>query len=244
MPDPAVREQATAELLDAWPWDLGGAIIGGYAVAAYGAPRYSDDLDIVVPVAALEPLVGWLEDDNKFDKEQVPADLMQNYAGKVGRWARGELTVDLLPGVVRDREAQVDIPESWITRDPRRVRLVLLDASTRAEVPVVRPEAFWALKLQAGRPRDLGDLLSIQDEPMDTEEVQELFASLWCDTLTSKLHRVVASLDNDNVYHDTLSQRARGSPNRQENQRDWTAFKRNVRACIPSGLLDEESEGT
>ena len=49
--DPVAREKKVLCLLDAWPWELGGVLIGGYAIAAYGGLRYSDDVDIVVPNA-------------------------------------------------------------------------------------------------------------------------------------------------------------------------------------------------
>lgn len=234
MSDPSDREAAGVELLDAWPWQHGGALIGGYAVAAYGAPRYSDDLDIVVPTDALEPLVTWLTAERDFKELQVPPDLMQNYAGKVGRWANDELTVDLLPGVVRDREAQIDIPERWITRDPIRERLVLIETSTRNAVPVVRKEAFWALKLQAGRVRDLGDLLSIGARGTDLGQVRELFQNMMCDTLAAKLAKVQAALEHDKTYRDTLSQRLLGSPSLPKNRDAWEHLKANVAACIPT----------
>lgn len=54
--DPADRERKVLSLLDAWPWELGGVLIGGYAITAYGKPRYSDDVDIVIPNVALEKL--------------------------------------------------------------------------------------------------------------------------------------------------------------------------------------------
>ncbi|MHB1708063.1 MAG: hypothetical protein ACYCT2_01115 [Thermoplasmataceae archaeon] len=54
--DPVNRERKVLGLLDAWPWELGGVLIGGYAIAAYGRPRYSDDVDIVIPKAALGKL--------------------------------------------------------------------------------------------------------------------------------------------------------------------------------------------
>ncbi len=84
--DPTIREKAVASLLDEWPWDLGGVIIGGYVSAAYGKPRYSNDIDVVIPVDALQPLLTWLQArDPPFTIEQMPTDLEQNYAGKIAR---------------------------------------------------------------------------------------------------------------------------------------------------------------
>lgn len=232
MVDPAAREREVAELLDAWPWDHGGVVIGGYAISAYGKPRYSDDLDVLIPVEAFEPLDAWL-DDRGFDADEVPDDLPQNYAGQVARYRLGDVTVDLLPGVVRDREAQVDVPEAWLSQDPREMRLFLLDASTESEVPVARPEALWVLKLQSGRPQDLADLFAIRDEDVDLGEVRGLFEDLWCATLSDKLDQVAERLEDSKLYRDTLSRLALGSPRDEDNRKEWTAFQEQVRTAIP-----------
>lgn len=55
-----LRERKALDLLDSWPWNFGGVLIGGYAIAAYGRPRYSDDVDIVVPVATHDKLKAFI----------------------------------------------------------------------------------------------------------------------------------------------------------------------------------------
>ena len=82
--DPTAREKVAAALLDRWPWHLGGVMIGGYVSAAYGNPRYSNDMDVVVPVDALAKVIDWLKQQG-FDIVQMPPDLEQNYAGKIAR---------------------------------------------------------------------------------------------------------------------------------------------------------------
>lgn len=57
--DEAAREREVADLLDRWPWERGGVIIGGYAIAAFGAPRYSTDIDVVVSVDAFPTVDPW-----------------------------------------------------------------------------------------------------------------------------------------------------------------------------------------
>lgn len=47
----------------------------------------------------------------KFTRNDLPPDLEQNYAGKAFRYEHAGVTIDLLPGVVRNREADVDVPE-------------------------------------------------------------------------------------------------------------------------------------
>lgn len=233
MPDPAERERAVAGLLDAWPWHLGGVVIGGYAVAAYGAPRYSDDVDIVVPISALAPLEDWLKGEG-FESERAPDDLVQNYAGRLGRWRQGDITLDVIPGVVRDREARVDVPEKWVAKDPLRVRLLLMETSTRTEIPVARPEAFWVLKLQAGRLRDLADLFAVHEVTVDLEEVRGLFQSLWCESLGAKLQKVQEKLTQERLYADSLSRLARGSPHLAANRKAWEVFRKMVASAVPS----------
>ncbi len=232
MIDRAGRERCVVELLDNWPWEWGGVIIGGYAVAAYGSPRYSNDLDVVIPVAILRPLVEWLTTQG-FATRKVPVDIVQNYQGKIARLERDPITVDLLPGAVRDREAKVDIPEAWITKSPTKLRLVLRNSSTRNEIPIVRPEAFTALKLQAGRVQDLSDLFAMRNTPVNGKTVSNLFEKTWCDTLKAKLTAVLQKLEVPKTCHDTLSRLSLGSPDSLANQREWENFVRKIRAMIP-----------
>jgi len=232
MIDRTARERRVAELLDHWPWEWGGVVIGGYAVAAYGSPRYSNDLDVVIPVTTLRPLTEWLAQQG-FDAQKVPENLVQNYLGRIARLERDSLIVDLLPGAVRDREAQVDIPEAWITKSPVKLRLILLNSSTRNEIPVVRPEAFTALKLQAGRQQDLSDLFAIRNTPINSKEIHNLFENMWCDTLEAKLVGVLEKLEYPKTFHDTRSRLSLGSPDSLANQREWEKYVRKIRAMIP-----------
>ena len=47
--DPDVRELEAARFLDSLPWETGALLIGGYAISAYGPPRSSVDVDLVLP---------------------------------------------------------------------------------------------------------------------------------------------------------------------------------------------------
>ena len=67
MTDQATRESAVIALLEEWPWKLGPTVIGGYAIAAYGAPRYSDDVDFVIPEDARGASEAWLRENGLED---------------------------------------------------------------------------------------------------------------------------------------------------------------------------------
>jgi hypothetical protein len=217
------REQVVLSLLDRWPWDLGGVIIGGYAVLAYGPPRYSNDIDIVIPKSAAPPVRSWLKTEGlKLTKHSIPNP--ENYDGQVERYKSSPITLDLLADVVRDREARVDIPESWISKGARKAKLVTLSGRTTIEVPIARPEALWALKLQAGRPRDISDLFAIVDTPFNVLEVEALFHSLLSKSLVTKLHSVRSKLSDRRMFVDSLSRRQLGKPSNPENIRKWQRF--------------------
>lgn len=231
MTDLDSRERSVLSLLDRWPWYLGGVIIGGYAVIAYGPPRYSSDVDIVIPKTAVPTVRAWLKNDGlKLTKHSRPNP--QNFAGEVERYRSAPITLDLLADAVRDRDARVDIPERWISMGARRMKLLTLSGRTTVEVPVSRPEALWALKLQAGRPRDLSDLFAISDEPFDHVEVRSLFEGLKTNSLITKLHSVRHRLEDPKIFVDSLSRRGLGKPSDRENIRKWNRFVSTVDSII------------
>ena len=234
------RERAVLSLMDRWPWDLGGVVIGGYAVIAYGPPRYSDDVDVVLPKASAVLTRAWLKSQElKLLKHSVPNP--QNFEGQVERYKSSDITLDLHVDAVRDRDAKVDVPEDWISKNARRMKLETLSGRTEVNVPIARPEAIWALKLQAGRPRDIGDLFAISETPFDSEEVTSLFRHLRAETLIAKLHSVQSKLKERKMFVDSLSRRQLGSPRDKENIRRWSRFVSTVDRIVMPLDVDRES---
>lgn len=86
-----------------------------------------------------------------------------------------EISVDLLVGYVRDRDARVDIPESWVSQRSN-VRFLRIKTGVTPVIPVARPEAIWALKLQAGRSQDITDLFAIYGTNLNREKSLNSFA--------------------------------------------------------------------
>lgn len=231
MTDLDAREQIVLSLLGRWPWDLGGVIIGGYAIIAYGPPRYSNDVDIVIPKQAALSVRTWLKTEGlKLTKHSIPNP--QNFDGQVERYTSSAITLDLLTDAVRDRDARVDIPENWISKGAIWAKLVTLSGRTTMEVPIARPEALWALKLQAGRPRDISDLFAIADTPFDVVEVASLFQGLISKPLVAKLHSVRSMVRARKMYVDSLSRRQLGAPSDPGNIRKWERFVSTVDRII------------
>ncbi len=141
----------------------------------------------------------WLV-NHDFEKESGSVPNPQNYTGRVFRYVNDIVTVDVLAGAVRDGDAQVDIPAHWILKNKNNKRLVLLSGRTTNNIPVVRLDALWALRLQAGRDRDLSDLFSMFALPINEKEIKQMFNDLWCEKLEEKLLKVSTKDHDLNIY--------------------------------------------
>jgi hypothetical protein len=229
--DVAARERAVLALLEEWPWDAGGVLIGGYAISAYGPPRYSVDVDVVIPAASAPGIRSWLRKVG-FELTAHAVPNPQNYEGQVERFLSKAVTLDLLAGAVRDREAMVDIPEKWISKSCRRMVLETLSGKTSHPIPIARPEALWALKLQSGRDLDLTDLFAISNQPADLDDVRQLFEQLATDSLSRKLQSVRSKLGDRRLFEDSLSRRQLGSPDSPQNVKRWQRFISRVESIV------------
>lgn len=233
MTTPIEREALAVDILDSWQWTSGGCLVGGYAVAAYGQPRYSQDLDFVLREGAKEDVVPWLEALNF--RVRTPVNPGRGFRDST-RLIRGDFSIDLMFGYVRDRDTATRIEGDWIFARPRQVRLRLLNRSTRALVTVARPEALWLTKIVAGRDQDLADLFAISEEPIDDSEVRAVLESLANARLEAKLKGVVTRLGSKKVYSDALSSRALGKQDDPSNLRAWSKFMRLIESILPANL--------
>lgn len=227
---PEKREQAVLALLDRWPWDQGGVVIGGYALAAYGRPRYSHDIDVVVPSGAGSFLGGWLRSEG-FHSERSSTPNPQNFEAKVHRYTDGSIFIDLLVGAVRDRDARVDVPESWISSRPKLQPLRTLAGRTSKPIPVARIEAIWVLKLQAGRDQDISDLFALFGLDCSQYEIRDAFEGFHSRSLVQKLEKTIGKTSSTKLYEDSLSRL--GIKRGEQSRERWRRFVEFAKGCIP-----------
>lgn len=228
--DPETREKQALDLLDSWPWKFGGAVIGGYAVSSYGRPRYSNDLDLVIPFDSSKQIINWLLSSGfEIDMSSMPNP--QNYSGRVYRLTNDLVTLDVLSGAVRDREARVDIPEPWITMRPITKQLITITGRTANPIQIARPEAMWALKLQSGRDQDITDLFSISSVRVNKQEVLDLFEEIWSNSLERKLKKTVEKVHTTKIYDDSMSRM--GMKKSDKSLRMWDEFQSKLLTMIP-----------
>lgn len=227
--DPEAREKKSLDLLNIIPWDTGAVVIGGYSILGYDVLRYSDDLDIVAPKNSLGALFKWFN-YNGYQTVKTAIPNPQNYDGNFIRFSKDEVTVDLLIGAVRDRDAQVDIPASWITRSSVRKKVKGFNYSTSIDVRLARPEALWGLKIQAGRDQDLTDLYSIHDRKFKIGEVTDLFEELMSPNLKKKLTATRERVLSPKLYSDTRSKL--GLKDTKGTRADWERYLKTVCSIV------------
>lgn len=229
---PAERERQVAELLDEWPWHLGAVLIGGYAVAAHGRARYSEDVDFVIGGDSRRAHVRFL-DQRGFMGRELRFKAQREGGPSVERWEKELVTLDLLVGGVRDRSAEVELPAAWIMKNPWRGRLTLLSVQTAEPVSVCRPTALFALKLLAGRTQDLGDMFSMSTADVDVFEIRSVLASMGSPSLEAKMNLVSRRVGDPKTYRDVCSRAAAGSPEKSENRRRWRTLEERIAGCRP-----------
>jgi hypothetical protein len=232
--DPETRERAAARLLLDWPTGVEGVLIGGYAVAAYGPPRQSVDVDVVTDAKRRPAWERWLR------THQLVAQRRTTFPGKgaagipVTNWRGGNVQFDLMVGGVRDRDSWAVVPAEWILRDPRVGPIELLSGRVEAPVSTVRLEGLWALKLVAGRPHDIADLFGLTTQPAHLDEVTDLLRSLHGPRIRRKFKTLRTRLSDRKTYVDSLSRLSAGSPTDSVNVTAWTKFIAKVDSVLPA----------
>jgi hypothetical protein len=230
MLDPDERERQVVEVLADWPTELSGVIIGGYAVAAYGRPRYSEDIDVLAASKSQSEWVRWLKTHHLRRERTYASPKHEEHPVEVQLWHRKDISLDLMTGGIRDRDSHAVIPEDWILKNPKSVRLELISRRVESPVNVVRLEGLWAMKILAGRPQDVTDLFGIVAQPVNLTEVRELFKDLEQPALRSKFDLVLKRVHEPKSYVDALSRLRLGSPQLPENQSAWDRFGKMVEA--------------
>jgi hypothetical protein len=231
--DPVAREEATIAFLDALPQELDPVLVGGYAVAAYGPPRYSEHVDFVLPSKNEQSSAAWFKQYGMESRRTVKFE-QRSESWSEYRISKGLVSGDVYVGGMQARDSHARVDYGWIARRPEMAKLALTTGTTRAPIAVARPEALWVLKLLAGRPQDLTDLFGISGRGVDRSEVRAELSNLLTDSVRTQLNKVVGRIAGDKVYRDALSRRGMGSPADSRNLRLWREFQSLAYSCIPT----------
>jgi hypothetical protein len=231
--DPIQRESEVAQFLENLQRTGPSVLIGGYAVAAYGPPRFSVDVDLVLPQSSFGPTRRWLAAEGFSPRLTMGSEKDAGPLRKL-RAKRGEVSSDLYFGGVGARESGTEVPYGWLEDRSRLMRLRLRTLTTQGNVRVVRPEALWVLKLLAGRPQDLSDLFAIHEQAIDESEVSTMLAALASPKLQLAFERLSSLLNSPALYRDSLSRWGLGSPELRQNRAAWASFEKRALTLLNS----------
>lgn len=190
------RERLGFEVLRELP-RAGIVLIGGYAVSAYGPPRFSVDLDLVLR----EPTVPKVRTVLRRFRFRRVANWEGGavFAGRAERWAQGvgplPFSVDLLIGGVSDRVSGATHAYPEVRRGARRRRIRGMDPSSVAEATVPDREILIGLKLEVGRLVDLRDIAILSGEPLDLGRLGAFLRRASVEVLEAHTRRLLSALD-------------------------------------------------
>jgi hypothetical protein len=140
--------KSVTEALDAFQVDY--ALCGGVALAIHGAPRATQDIDLLARAADLEGVRNAVRSAG-FVLEALPMTFSSS-AITVHRFTK---IVDGHPFMVDMLEAEGTLAAVWASR--QRI------AWGERTVGVVSKEGLVTLKLAAGRPQDIADLKRLEE---------------------------------------------------------------------------------
>jgi|MudIll2142460700_1097286.scaffolds.fasta_scaffold37212_3 hypothetical protein len=166
------REQACLNLLRQLPERF--VLIGGYAVSAFEFPRFSVDLDLVVPEKDLDDFSAILEGEG-FSRTHETDHFALAYRGSFVRFQKMVQTlpvsVDLLVGMVQCRQTDAAYSFDYVWRNSE-VRVVTgfgVRASVQARV--ADREMLMALKINSMRMADQRDIIALCSANVDVSKV-------------------------------------------------------------------------
>ncbi len=216
--DARLREAELYRALQAW--DVPGAVvIGGYAASARSVPRYSHDLDFLLPATSLPEARKVLGGAGLALSKEDPK-VEQNYGGSFEQWSGGvtKVTVELLAESVQDRDFRVPLPYVVLAERAETLQIRGV-AESPLRLPVACPEALIAMKLQPMRTKDRADICCLANGPIDERHLERLMRPLVAarpGLLKERLERLRSDLASDAEAHCLLGPRIAGPPGRRE----------------------------
>ena len=209
------REKECFNVLHLIPKETRYVIIGGYAVTSYGFPRFSVDLDVVIPEEEVSFFKKLLS-NNGFVFTKGKEDLA--YSGRFERYEKGLVSVDLLINGVQSRQTGYQYPFEYIFKNSQFRETSGWDPLHRVKVRIAKKEMIIALKIHSIRMVDKRDIIMLCYEipnvkdlvihfrygPKEKiiEHINELLAILTDNTLKDSLKGVYSM--NDKLYEKTI----------------------------------------
>lgn len=171
-------------------------IIGGYAATSYGFPRFSVDLDIVIPedeVSFLKKLLS----NNGFIYTKGKEDLA--YSGKFERYEKDLVSIDLLINGVESRQTGYQYPFEYIYKNSQIRETSGWDPTHKVKVRIAKKEMLIALKIHSIRMADKRDIIMLCYEIPNVKEIVTHFRYSPKEKIIEHINELLAVLTNNKL---------------------------------------------
>lgn len=196
IPDFSAREKECFDFLNLLTKDKDYVVIGGYAVSSFGFPRFSVDLDIVIPEKKASFFQKLIK-EKSFTFDTGKTDL--NYSGKFKRYSKGPVSVDLLINAVQSRQTGYSYPFSYIFQNSEMREVSGWDPSSKARVRVPHKEILIALKVHSMRTADKRDIIMLCYEKPDADKIMDHLKSCPKEKIIANINELLDVLGNQNL---------------------------------------------
>jgi len=180
-------------------------LVGGYAVSAYGPPRFSVDLDVVLERNTV-PSVREVLRDAGFTKAK-DWDGGGVFASRAERWVFGKgslpASVDMLVDGISDRVSKMTFTYAMLRRTAALRTVRGLAVASVAEPLVPSREVLIALKLHVARRVDLRDVVVLAGEAVDREALASFLSQAPQPLVLDHVRRLLSDLET-RAFKDSL----------------------------------------
>lgn len=199
------RERECFDFLNAIPDKTKYVLIGGYAVSSFGFPRFSVDLDIVIPEAELKTFEKLLK-ERGFTLTTERKDLDQTYSGEFKSYAKKTelpVSVDLLVNSVKSRQTDASYSFKHLLENSETMTVSGWSPESKATVRVADREMLIALKINSMRLTDKRDVIILCYEKPDIAKISAHLERCPQEIIRKHLEELLAVIE-DVKYVDSI----------------------------------------
>jgi hypothetical protein len=191
------RERACLELLKKLPERF--VLVGGYAVSAFEFPRFSVDLDIVIPESDSGTFSSILKKEG-FSLVKEADDFALTYKGSFACFRKMvdslPVSVDLLVGMLQCRQTDAAYSFSYLWKHSAIRTVTGFGAKASAEARVADREMLIALKINSMRMADQRDIIALCGGKLDTDRVARHLKKAPEDKIREHIDTLLSFLDS------------------------------------------------
>ena len=190
------REKECFDVLTHIPKERYYVIIGGYAVTSYGFPRFSVDLDVVIPgdeISFFQELLS----KNGFVVTKEKEDLA--YSGRFERYEKDLVSIDLLINGVQSRQTGYQYPFEYIFKNAQFRETSGWDPTHKVKVRIASKEMLIALKTHSMRTADIRDIIMLCYELPDIQTIVNHLHTSPKKTISDHITKLLTILDDTTV---------------------------------------------